>query len=130
MIGLLFRVRIEVRVHPEYVELGCSGAYSRSEALRVGDQAYREAATAGRRNVLVDVRGVTGRVPTIFERFDIGVHLAERHFEQQPRVRLAMLGSEPMIHPDRFGEIVARNRGADARVFTDEAEALKWLLAA
>jgi hypothetical protein len=35
-----------------------------------------------------------------------------------------------MIHPDRFGEIVARNRGADARVFTDEADALQWLLAA
>ena len=30
-----------------------------------------------------------------------------------------------MIHPERFGEIVARNRGADARVFTDEAEAIK-----
>ena len=28
-----------------------------------------------------------------------------------------------MIHPERFGEIVARNRGADARVFTDEAQA-------
>jgi hypothetical protein len=32
-----------------------------------------------------------------------------------------------MIHPERFGELVARNRGADARVFTDEAEALHWV---
>jgi hypothetical protein len=130
MIGRLFRVRVEVRVHPEHVELVCSGTYSRSEAFRVGEQAYREASAAGCRSVLVDVRNVTGRVPSIFDRFDIGVRLAEQHFEQQPRVRLAMLGHEPMIHPDRFGEIVARNRGADARVFTHEAEALKWLLAA
>jgi hypothetical protein len=31
-----------------------------------------------------------------------------------------------MIHPERFGELVARNRGADARVFTDEAAAREW----
>jgi hypothetical protein len=37
------------------------------------------------------------------------------------------LRPEPMIHPDRFGELVARNRGADARVFTVEAEALAWV---
>jgi hypothetical protein len=41
-----------------------------------------------------------------------------------------VLGHEPMIHPERFGELVARNRGADARVFTVEAEALDWLTAA
>jgi hypothetical protein len=35
-----------------------------------------------------------------------------------------------MIHPERFGEIVARNRGADARAFTIEAEARDWLTAA
>jgi hypothetical protein len=38
-----------------------------------------------------------------------------------------VLGREPMIHPDRFGELVARNRGADARVFTDEAVARDWV---
>jgi len=34
-----------------------------------------------------------------------------------------------MIHRERFGEIVGTNRGAVARVFTDESEALEWLLA-
>lgn len=34
-----------------------------------------------------------------------------------------------MIHPERFGEIVAANRGALARAFTDESAALEWLLA-
>jgi hypothetical protein len=130
VIGRLFRIQVEVRLHPGHVELACSGPYSRAEAFRVGEQAYREAGAAGRRSVLVDVRGVKGRVPTFFDRFDIGTHIAEQHFAQQPRVRLAILGREPMIHPERFGELVARNRGADARVFTDEAEALKWLLAA
>ena len=81
------------------------------------------------RSVLVDVRGVSGRIPTILDRFDLGVHLAELHLEHTPRIRIALLGHEPMIHPDRFGEIVARNRGADARAFTVESDALDWLTA-
>ena len=130
MIGRLFRVKVAVRVQPQYVELLCTGIYSRTEAFRVGEQAYREANDAGRRSVLVDVRAVSGRVPSILDRFDMGVHIAALHFEHKPRVRLAILGHEPMIHPDRFGEIVARNRGADARVFTVESDALDWLTAA
>lgn len=130
MIGILFPIRVEVRSHTHYVELLCLGKFSRSEAFRVTDRAYSEAAAASRRSALVDVRGVSGRIPTILERFDMGVHIAARHLEHKPRIRLALLGHEPMIHPERFGEIVARNRGADARVFTIEAEALDWLTAA
>jgi hypothetical protein len=130
MIGLLFRVRVEVVVHPGYVLLRCTGKYSRAEAFRVSELAFREAAAASLRSALVDVRGITGSVPTILDRFDMGVRIAALHLEQRPRIRLALLGHEPMIHPDRFGEIVARNRGADARAFTVEADALDWLTAA
>jgi hypothetical protein len=130
MLRALWQIRIEVIVHPEYVELACAGLFSRSEAFRVNDEAFRCAAAENRRNILIDARRVVGKLPTILDRYDIGVNLANSYLEQLPRVRLALLGHEPMIHPDRFGEIVARNRGADARVFTDEAEALKWLVAA
>jgi len=123
-----FRIKTTVRVHPDYLEVGCTGLYSRAEALRVGDEAYREAARSNRSAVLVDVREITGRVPTILDRFEMGMHIAKHYLESDPRTRLAVLGHEPMIHPERFGELVARNRGADARVFTDEAEALGWLL--
>jgi hypothetical protein len=54
--------------------------------------------------------------------------VADLQARHKPRIRLAVLGHEPYVHPQRFGEIVAANRGAIARVFTDEAEALKWLL--
>jgi hypothetical protein len=123
-----FRIKTTVRVHPDYLEVGCAGTYSRVEALRVGQEAYAEAARSDRGALLVDVRGVSGRVPTILDRFEFGTHIAKQYLEFDPRIRLAVLGHEPTIHPDRFGELVARNRGADARVFTDEAEALGWLL--
>jgi hypothetical protein len=124
---MFFRIKTSVRIHPGYLELGCDGIYSRAEALRVGDEAYQQAARAGRDAILLDVRGVSGRVPSIIDRFEMGVRIARRYLEADPRIRLAVLGHEPMIHPDRFGELVARNRGADARVFTDQAEALAWL---
>ena len=126
---ILFRIRTAVRLHPDYLEIACSGHYSRAEALRVGQEAYREAALAKRDTVLVDVREVTGRVPTILDRFEMGVRIARHYRESDPRVRLAVLGDEPMIHPDRFGELVARNRGAEARAFTVESEALEWVRA-
>jgi hypothetical protein len=112
-----------VNLHPEYVELACTGLFSRSEA-------FRRAAAESRRNILIDARRVVGRAPTILERCEFGVNVADGYLGQLPRIRLALLGHEPMIFPDRFGEIVARNRGADARVFTVAAEAIKWLVAA
>jgi hypothetical protein len=124
----LFRIRTTASVHAEHLEVSCTGLYSRSESIRVGELAFREAARAKRTAVLVDVRSVVGRVPSILERFDFGVRVAEHYLDSDPRIRLAVLGREPMIHPERFGELVARNRGADARVFTDEAMALDWLL--
>jgi hypothetical protein len=125
---ILFRIRTSVQVHPDYLEIACAGLYSRPEALRVGELAYREAAQAGRGSVLLDVRQITGRVPGIFDRFELGTRIAQHYRESDRRVRLALLGHEPMIHPERFGELVARNRGADARVFTDAAAALAWIL--
>jgi hypothetical protein len=126
---ILFRIRANVQVLPDHVEIVCTGPYSRAEALRVGREAYAEAARVNRDAVLVDVRGINGRVPTILDRFEFGVGMARNYLEFDPRIRLAVLGREPMIHPERFGELVARNRGADARVFTDEAQARDWLAA-
>ena len=92
------------------------GAARRRAGLRRGGRDR----TATR--VLVDVRGINGRVPTILDRFEFGVHIARNYLRVRRRGSASPCsGHEPMIHPERFGELVARNRGADARVFTDEA---------
>ena len=124
---IFFRLRTTVEVHARHLVFRCAGRYSRAEALRIGRESYAEAARSNRDALLVDVRDVAGRVPPILDRFEIGARVARHYLEFDPRIRLALLGHEPMIHPDRFGELVARNRGADARVFTDEAQARGWL---
>jgi hypothetical protein len=125
---IFFRISTTFQVHPDYLEVGCAGLYSRAETLRIGEVAYDEAARVNRSAILVDVRSITGRIPSILDRFEMGVRIAKHYLGSDPRIRLAVIGHEPMIHPERFGELVARNRGADARVFTDEAQALDWLV--
>ena len=124
---IFLRIRTTNRLHPDYLEVACSGVYSRAESHRVGQEAFRDAALAKRDTILIDVRQVSGRRPSILDRFEMGVRTAEYYLDSEPRIRLALLGHEPMIHPQRFGELVARNRGADARVFTDETAALEWV---
>ncbi len=81
--------------------------------------------------VFVDVTRVTG-IPTIMERFQF----AETYAEMQRgyfskfgyTLRLVVYGLEPLIDPERFGEIVGHNRGAvSIKVTTDLAEAENWL---
>jgi hypothetical protein len=107
----------------------CSGTYTIEALLHVYESAFARAVAVGRDAVLVDVRNVIGREPTLTERYDQAVHVADLQAKQTPRIRMALLGNEPMIHRERFGEIVATTRGAVARVFTDENLALSWLLA-
>jgi len=122
-------ITFEVRTLPDHLRLDCAGTYLQESVLAIYEQAFELAARAGRDAVLIDARSLTGREPTLTQRYAQAVLVAELQSSQKPRIRLAVLGNEPIIHPERFGEIVAANRGAVARVFTDESAALEWLLA-
>jgi len=116
-------------VHGTYVELQCTGTYTLESSLQVFEQAFVIAAREARGAVLVDIRLLAGSPPTFGERYDQGVLVAKLQSAQAPRIRLAVLGQEPMVHPERVGEIVAVSRGALARVFTDLDEAIAWVSA-
>jgi hypothetical protein len=119
---------MDAKAHPRHLLVECTGTYTIDSLLHVYEQAFALASGAGRDAVLIDIRNVTGREPTLTERYDQAVHVADLQSRQSPRIRMALLGHEPMIHRERFGEVVATTRGAVARVFTDESLALDWLL--
>ena len=81
---IFFRIRATVQVLPDHVEIVCTGPYSRAEALRVGREAYAEANRRSRHAVLVDIRGINGRVPTILDRFEFGVGIARNYLDYDP----------------------------------------------
>lgn len=112
----------------DHVRIDMSGPFSLEAVLPLCDRCFRYAAEAGREAMLVDARGVTAPEPTMAERYEWAVRIAELQARGNPRIRVALLGREPLIHPERFGEIVATRHGAVARTFTDEDLALGWLL--
>ena len=120
-------VSFEIKVHPGYVELECTGTYSHEAALQLYSQAYEVAVRENRAAVLVDVRQVTGDPPTLTDLFDQGVHVASLGSGAGARIRFAHLADESMTHPQRFGEVVARSHGALIRVFLDRDEAIAWI---
>jgi hypothetical protein len=63
-------------------------------------------------------------VPGTVERYEISSYGAK---VLGPLTRVACLGT-PDQHRERFGSVVARNRGLNVDTFTDRDEALKWLL--
>ena len=75
--------------------------------------------------VLMDARGLRSRMGDL-DRYELGVSVA------QPRLLppIAFVAMEEFVDPRRLGELAARNRGANMRVFTDIAAAREWLTAA
>jgi hypothetical protein len=114
--------------HADHVWIDVAGTFSPAALVPILERAFARAAEDGVSALMMDVRQVTGSPPTLAERYEIANRVSDLQSARQPRIRFAMLGHEPMIHAERFGEIVATNRGAEVKAFTDEAEARNWLL--
>lgn len=71
---------------------------------------------------LIDLRGVPGDV-TFLDRYELG-ELAGRYL---PQISVAVLVLERQADHQRIGKVVARNRGANLEVFTDQASAEAWI---
>jgi hypothetical protein len=74
------------------------------------------------RAAVLDLRAVPGPV-SFMDRVQLG-EAAGRHLRGTP---IAVVMTEELADPDRIGMVVARNRGANVEVFTDEAEAVAWV---
>ena len=85
-----------------------------------------ESAKGGATRVLVDCLQMGGS-PTMLERYALAEFLARAMVELKTFPRMAFLGKEPLVDPDRFGELVARNRGVRMRAVEQMEDALKWL---
>jgi hypothetical protein len=49
-------------------------------------------------------------------------------FARYKVIKVAAVARPEQVDPERFGEMVARNRGVDGRVFTNAEDAKGWLL--
>lgn len=119
---------VQLEVRHDCVRLVAGGSFSLPVALNHFRLLLETASRLKLTKALCDVRNVSGE-PTLVQRFEMGQFIANL-FSENPEyhsIRLAVLGNEPIISPDRFAETVARNRGATGKVFTDPQEAAAYL---
>jgi RimJ/RimL family protein N-acetyltransferase len=80
----------------------------------------------GATQLLVDIRGLVDLPAfTAMERIELGERGARAG---AGKVRVAYLAEERLLHPDRIAGVVAINRGLKLGIFTQEVEALEWLM--
>jgi hypothetical protein len=101
------------------------GSVSFEQAATMVRAAVAAAHTNHIRELLVDTTALIGfPSPDTLQRFLAAVEWAAAG---RSDVILAMVARAEMIDPDRFGVIVARNRGLTSNIFTTEQEARAWL---
>ena len=120
-------IQFEVDVRPDYVYMSCTGVFSNDALLDVFEKGLTIAEDKELMAILVDTRGLGGVPASTIQRFDLGESIPGIQLEHSSRICLVLVGDEPMIEPERFGETVAVNRGATGKVFTDIDEAVTWL---
>ena len=58
------------------------------------------------------------------DKFEMGRHAV---VFAQHGIKVAVVATPDQLDPERFGEVVARNRGVNIRLFTDVEAAEEWL---
>jgi hypothetical protein len=116
--------------HSTHLVVIATGSFDLESATAMASRAIAAAEALGLDRILVDCRLVSGTLSTI-ERFTYANLVAQRHAGYMAarghQLRVAYVGREPLIDPERFTETVAVNRGALVKMTTDLAEALAWL---
>ena len=120
-------IDFQIDIKAKYVQVSCQGIINNKALLNVYEEASGIAESQGLRAVLVDIRDLEGAPLTTMERYEHGVTVARVQLNHENRIIIAVVGQEPMIDTQRFGETVATNRGAVAKVFSDIDDAVTWL---
>ena len=122
-------MQIETRfeILTPYLHLYCKGPYEFKEMKNAFEEAFDLARRNELQKILVDVMELFGKPPTTLERFNLCEYVAELCRQFGKLVYIAVAGEFPIVDRERFGETVARNRGANGKAFTDLKEAKAWL---
>ncbi len=108
--------------------LSASGDYSLQKANNLFKLAVDNAVLRNKNVILIDVTTIIGSIP-LFDRFQFAEFLSDykRAHAVDKIDRIAVVGQEPIVDKEKFGETVAVNRGTNVRVFTDMGIASVWL---
>lgn len=119
--------RIENR--SDYLLVTYTGSFDEDRVLDIIANAVENVLENGKSGVLVDVTGMHGPTPNVFERFNIGSRVADLQRSKKKLIKIGVYGKEPIIDPNRFAETVALNRYGLVKVSTEWPEIENWMAA-
>ena len=122
---------LKISTEAELLRIAATGRFSLREAKRTFVEILGAVASHDSEKVLFDGRELKGK-PTFIQRFYYGEFTADavRKFriEYSHRApKFAYVLAPPVLDLDRFGEIVAVNRGMNVKAFDNLKDALGWL---
>jgi hypothetical protein len=102
-----------------------AGVVTFEQAVEIVAVGIGHAQELGLKDLLVNVHGLSGfAVPTTFGRYAFAVRWAQA---AGGALRMAAVSRPEFIDREKIGMVMAQNRGLDSDVFTNEADAIKWL---
>ena len=117
-------------VKDSYLSVTLSGHFSLSDVKIMYTDALESLLDNKFSKLFFNAYKVKGKVTTI-DRYYFGEFAAFESLEYMRKgllkIAVSIYGREPIIDPERFGEIVARNRGLNLKVTTSKNEALQFL---
>ena len=101
-----------------------TGEGKAEEALLNFEQIAEQCTRTNNKKLLIDCTEAKTEISTVdmYEQGE-GAKLFNRY-----GIKIAVVVSEDKLEPEKFAEMVARNRGVNACVFTDYKTAEQWLL--
>ena len=95
------------------------------EALLNFDQIVEQCNRTNSKKLLIDCTKAKTDDISVVDMYEQGegAKLFKRH-----GIKIAVVVTEEKVEPEKFAEMVARNRGVNACVFTDHQTAEEWLL--
>jgi hypothetical protein len=119
-------IEFETENKDDHLLVRMKGTFRLDEFLDLLEKAYQIAEHENRNKIFADLMALDGTM-TVSERFTMGECFADLSLKHMSIIAIAVVGHEPLMHPQKFGETVALNRGARGKVFTDYDEAVNWL---
>jgi hypothetical protein len=117
-------LRTKIIKRKEYLVANFAGQGTLDEISRQFSGLAEQCRVAKLNKLLINISALKGTL-TVAARYQAGERAVTFLSDG---IKLAVVGTTEQKDPGLLGELVARNRGVNVRVFTDLAEAKRWLL--
>ena len=116
--------QFQIEETPDYLAVRVTGEGRVEEVWRQFDSIAEHCNRANKNKLLLDYTEAYGEI-SLWERYFLGDRAQIFAYH---RINVAAVARPDQLDPQRFGDMVAQNRGVNYRSFTNTEDALEWLL--